>query len=181
MLVEGISDQIAVETLARRLGRELDREGVVVVPVGGAQAFRRMCAGLGPRGADLGLTGLCDAGEEQVMCGALSSTGVGVARTRAEAEALGFFVCERDLEDELVRAAGRGVVEGVLAAEGDLGSFRTLQRQPDWRGAPFDAQTHRWLRAGARRSVRYAALLVTAIELDRMPRPLIGVVTAAGR
>src|SRR2546423_1807073 len=41
VLVEGISDQIALETLAARRGRNLEGEGVLVVPIGGAQAVRR--------------------------------------------------------------------------------------------------------------------------------------------
>ena len=41
IIVEGISDQIAVETLARRRGRDLDAEHVSVLPVGGVQAMER--------------------------------------------------------------------------------------------------------------------------------------------
>ena len=41
VLVEGISDQIAVETLAARGGRDLGAEHVVVLPVGGAHAITR--------------------------------------------------------------------------------------------------------------------------------------------
>jgi hypothetical protein len=37
VLVEGISDQIAVETLAGLQARDLTKEGVVVVPIGGAR------------------------------------------------------------------------------------------------------------------------------------------------
>ena len=33
--MEGTSDRRAVETLARRLGRDLEAEGVAVVPMGG--------------------------------------------------------------------------------------------------------------------------------------------------
>jgi predicted ATP-dependent endonuclease of OLD family len=35
VLVEGISDQIAVETLAGRRDQDLDAKGVVVLPIGG--------------------------------------------------------------------------------------------------------------------------------------------------
>src|SRR4029453_5508453 len=37
VLVEGFSDQIAIETLAVRRGRDLAAEGVVVVPIGGGR------------------------------------------------------------------------------------------------------------------------------------------------
>ena len=38
VLVEGISDQRALTTLATRRGRDLEAEGVSVVPIGGAHA-----------------------------------------------------------------------------------------------------------------------------------------------
>ena len=33
VLVEGISDQAAIDTLAKRLGRDLENEGVTTVPI----------------------------------------------------------------------------------------------------------------------------------------------------
>ena len=41
VLVEGISDQRALEALAIRRGRLLDAEGVSVMPIGGAQEVGR--------------------------------------------------------------------------------------------------------------------------------------------
>ena len=67
VLVEGISDQIALETLAFRHGRSFDAEGVVVLPIGGAHAIARYLAQFGPAGAGLRLLGLCDLGEEIVV------------------------------------------------------------------------------------------------------------------
>ena len=64
VLVEGISDQRAVEALAARRGRNLAAEGISVVPIGGAQAIGRFLDRFGPRGLDLTLAGLCDAAEE---------------------------------------------------------------------------------------------------------------------
>ena len=49
-------------------------------------------------------------------------------------EERGFYVCESDLEDELIRSLGAEAVEAILDAQGDLPSFRTLQKQPAWRG-----------------------------------------------
>jgi hypothetical protein len=60
VLVEGLSDRIAVETLAARQGRDLAAEGVAVTPIGGAQAIGRALAGLRP---GVRVAGLCDAGE----------------------------------------------------------------------------------------------------------------------
>jgi len=72
VLVVGISDQIAVETLAERRGRDLAAEYVVVLPIGGAQAIARFPSEVGPRGADLDIAGLCDVGEQTVFKGNVS-------------------------------------------------------------------------------------------------------------
>src|SRR6201999_2771251 len=50
VLVEGVSDQIAVETLARRHDRDLAAEGIVVVPAGGAHGVTRYLRRFGPEG-----------------------------------------------------------------------------------------------------------------------------------
>ncbi len=52
ILVEGVSDQIAVETLARALGRRLPATGVAVVPTGGVSGMGRLLARFGPAGGD---------------------------------------------------------------------------------------------------------------------------------
>ena len=131
VLVEGISDRVALETLAERRGRDLAGEGVVVVPIGGAQAIGRYLNLYGPRGLGLAVAGLCDAGEEREYRRGLERAGLGSQLTRSDLEALGFYVCEADLEEELIRALGADVVERVVEANGDLRSFRTLQKQPD--------------------------------------------------
>src|SRR5438105_2867033 len=64
VLVEGISDQWALETLAERHGCNLEAEGVFVAPIGGAQAIGKFLTRFGPGGLDLTLAGLCDAGQE---------------------------------------------------------------------------------------------------------------------
>src|SRR2546423_3341537 len=134
VLVEGISDQIAVEALAECRHRSLAAEGVSVVPVGGAQAIARFLHAFGPRGLDRKLAGLYDAAEERDVRRGLERAGFGHDLTRADIEHLGFFVCTADLEDELIRALGAASVETGLEANGDLRSFRTLQKQPAWRG-----------------------------------------------
>ena len=175
VMVECVSDQVAVETLALRLGRDLTAERVVVFPIGGAHGITRDLLQFGPMGAGLTLAGLCDAGEETVYRRGLATAGVGTPQNRSEMERLGFFVCVDDLEDELIRAAGEQLITGLLDTHGDLASLETLQKQPAWRNEPFEAQMRRFLGAGARRKIRYAELLVAAVPLDHMPRPLLGV------
>lgn len=151
VLVEGVSDRVAVETLARRLGVA----DIAVVAIGGAHAIGRAV----DRFAGASVIGLCDAGEAGIFRRSLEDV----------------FVCDVDLEDELVRALGPGRVEDVLAENGDLGSFRTLQRQAVWHDRPAPDQLRRWIGSGARRKTRYAELLVDALDLDRAPEPLLGV------
>jgi OLD-like protein len=172
VLVEGRSDQEALETLARRRGHDLEGERISVVSIGGAQAIGRYLERFGPGGLDLGLAGLCDDGEEGDFRRGLERAGLGPVRTRSELEKLGFYVCVADLEDELIRALGAPSVERVVDAQGELGAFRTLQKQAAWRGRPVESQLRRFLGSGATRKIRYARLLVEALDLERVPRPL---------
>jgi hypothetical protein len=178
VLVEGVSDRHAVEALAQRQGRDLAAEGVAVVAMGGAQAIGRFLEVYGPRGQGLGLAGLCDVQEEDEFRRGLERTGLGSNLTRADMERLGFYVCVRDLEDELIRAHGVASVEQIAEARGDLQSFRTLQKQPAWQGQPVEEQLRRFMGSGGRRKIRYAEYLVEALDLEEMPRPLTGVLDA---
>ena len=173
VLVEGISDQVAVHALAERRDRNLDAEGVSVVPIGGAQALGRYLEHFGPQGLDLRLAGLCDAGEQEHVRSAMERSGLG-----ADLERLGFYVCDPDLEGELIRAVGGVAVEAVVEAQGDLGPFRTLQKQPEWRGRPLEEQLRRFMGSGGRRKIRYARFLVQALDLTRVPRPLDSVLAS---
>ena len=174
VLVEGISDQRAVEALARRRGRNLHAEGVEVVAIGGAQAIGSSLERFGARGLGLRLAGLCDAGEEGHFRRALERADLGSGLTRADMESLGFYVCVSDLEDELIRVLGTPRVEEIVDGQGELGSFRTLQKQPDWRGRSTHDQLRRFMGSGGSRKIRYASLLVDALDLARVPRPLDG-------
>jgi len=169
VLVEGISDQAALEALAERRGRNLEAEGVSIVPIGGAQAIGNFLDLLGPRGRDVRLAGLCDAGEEREFRRGLERAGFGSNLSRAEMEELGFYVCEADLEDELIRALGVASVEQVAEAQRELASFRTFQKQP----AQQERTNKRQLRRGlGNRRIRYARLRVDALDLTEVPRPL---------
>jgi hypothetical protein len=172
VLVEGISDQRALEALAARRGRNLDAEGISIVPIGGAQSIGRFLNLFGPQGLAIRLAGLCDAGEEGDFRRGLERAGLGSDLTRAEMESLGFYVCVADLEDELIRALGAASVEQIVAAQGELHSFRTLQKQPAQEGRPVEEQLRRFLGTRGGRKIQYARLLVDGLDLTRVPRPL---------
>jgi hypothetical protein len=172
VLVEGVSDQVALEAVAARRGRDLAAERVAVVPMGGARNIRHFLERFGPRGLDLRLAGLCDAGEEGDFRRGLEWAGLGSDLGRADLEARGFFVCVADLEDELIRCLGAAAVERVVEAQGEGGSFRTFQRQPAWRGRSPQEQLRRFIGTHSGRKARYARLLADALDPASVPRPL---------
>ena len=172
VLVEGTSDQRAVETLAARRGRDLEAEGVPIVPIGGAHAIGAALERFGPAGLGVKLAGLCDAGEESAFARGLERAGMGTDLSRSDLEALGFYVCDTDLEHELVRALGVDAVLRIVDEQRELSSFRTFQKQPAKRELDLEEQLWRFM---WNRKIRYATLLVEALDLERVPRPLDGV------
>ena len=159
VLVEGTSDRNAVEALARRRGRDLDAEGVSVVPMGGYGNLPRFLE----QHRGVHLAGLYDSGEESHVLRALGCA------DRAELERAGFYACSRDLEDELTRAVGPEGMVRVLDEQGERRAFRTYQKQPAHRDRPLEEQLHGFM---WNRKQRYALLLVEAVDLERVPRPL---------
>jgi len=172
VLVEGVSDQLALEALAVRRGRNLDAESISIVPMGGATNITTFLDLLGPHGLDVRLAGLCDAAEEGAFKRGLERAGMGSNLTRVEMEQLGFYICTADLEDELIRSLGVASVEEVIRAQGELGLFRTFQKQPAWRGRTDEAQLRRFFGTHKGRKIQSAAQLVGALDLTRVPRPL---------
>jgi hypothetical protein len=159
VLVEGTSDRRAVETLAHRRGRDLEAEGIAVVPMGGYGNLPRLLE----QYRDVRLAGLYDVGEERHFLRALGCA------DRGEVEHVGFYACTRDLEDELTRAVGPDGMERVLSEQGELRAFRTYQKQLAHRDRPLEEQLHGFM---WNRKQKYAVLLVEALDLERVPRPL---------
>src|SRR4051795_9529398 len=168
VLVEGTSDGRALEALARRRGRDLRAEGIDIVSMGGFGNLPRVLRQHG----DLPLAGLYDIGEERHFLRALG------CEDRGELERVGFYACTRDLEDELTRAVGPDGMERVLAEQGELRAFRTYQKQPAHRARPLEDQLYGFM---WNRKQKYAVLLVEALDLERVPRPLDRVLAQFGR
>jgi hypothetical protein len=176
VLVEGPSDAAAVRALARRLGHDLDAEGVSIVAMGGYGNLGRFLERYGPSGLGVRLAGLYDAPEERYFRRGLARACFPSTLTRDELEGLGFYACDANLEDELTRALGPEAMEELLEAQGELSAFRTYQKQPAHREEPIEAQLRGFL---WNRKLKYGVLIVNALDLDRIPRPLAGVLAHA--
>jgi hypothetical protein len=193
VLVEGVSDRAALEVLAARRGMDLAAEGIEILSMGGITNIGHVLERLrlerlrGP-GGHVRVTGLYDEAEERfvrrglIRVGLLDGAGDGDAgdgRQQTELEALGFYACLPDLEDELIRALGPEVVEGIVEACGDLRSFRTLQRQPAQRSRTLHQQLRRLMGGRSGGKERYAAAMAAAVPPELVPRPLAAVLAHA--
>jgi len=172
ILVEGWSDQSALQTLAVRRGYDLNSQRILVVPTGGVTNVGHFAAALGPQGIGLSLAGLYDAPEQRQLGSALRRAGMAVGDSNSDLEALGFFACDADLEEELIRALGASAVKCLLDAQGELDSFRVFQSQPAQRGRSAEAHLHRFIGTRSGRKIRYGTLLVASLPLDRVPPSL---------
>jgi hypothetical protein len=178
VIVEGASDKVALQALASRYGRDLEAEGIEIVPIGGAHAignFLRLSADLTPA---VRLAGLCDSGEEPNFRRALERAGLGTSLTRAAMERLGFYVCVADLEDELIRSLGAASALEVVEKLGQLRSLRRFQMEPAQQGRTFERQLRRFIGTHTGRKALYARAMVEALDLARVPRPLAGVLAS---
>ncbi len=168
ILVEGPSDKHAVERLARLRGIDLAASGVQVAHLGGVTnlggALRHYQL------PEVRVTGLYDAAERAY-----------VQKTLARFPGVRpFYACVEDLEDELIRAHGVARVVEIIEASGDLGAWETLTRQPFHRERPAPAVLRRFMGTTSGRKVRYAGLLVDALDPNRAPRPLAAVLDEVG-
>jgi hypothetical protein len=175
VLVEGNSDRIALHTLAERRGRDLAAEGIEVVAMGGITNTRAFALRYGPHGLGIRLAGLYDAADEAKLRHGLAAGGLGVALQPDGLSSLGFYKCSADLEDELIRAIGVEAVEAIIEAAGEAHSLRLLAGMPAQRDRTREAVLWRFLGVRSGRKARYAALLVEALEPDRVPEPLAAV------
>lgn len=111
LIVEGLADRIVVEAAAAAKGIALDREGVTVFALDGADKFKHVIKILGSTGFDVGLCGLCDEDREASWAGILQTSPQKLPNK-------GFFVARKDLEHEYSAAIGAAALSTVLIEEG---------------------------------------------------------------
>ena len=168
ILVEGDSDRRAVERVAGLRGHDLGAARVDVVSMSGITNLARHLAGVAP---GTRVTGLYDIAEGRYVRATLSRLG----RTET------FFACDRDLEDELIRALGTARVTAVIDAAGDRASWQTLQHQPYHRDRAQADVLRRFMGTTSGRKLRYAGLLAAALTPAEVPAPLVAVLDEAMR
>lgn len=172
VLVEGVTDELALTLAARRSGRDLKAEGVSVVPINGAHAINRFLRQLTEQEPGARLAGLYDKGEEEVVRAALERAGYGPNLDRSQMERVGFFACIADLEEELIRAAGETDLLRLIELQGDTQPWRSFRNQHAWHGRPVDQQFRRFIRSISERNSRYIRAIVETIDPARLPRPI---------
>jgi hypothetical protein len=185
VLLEGRSDVAAVRVLLRTAG--LDGNGhahdVELVDMGGVTNVRhhlvRLVAGAPGTGATSRVLALGDVAEAPFLARALAVVGRPVGDLRDMA-ALGFHVCDRDLEDELVRALGPARVQEVLAGLGLQERFLAFRQQRAWRGRPVHDQLRRFAGTTSGRKLLVAQALAEAVEPAGAPPPLAALVGQVG-
>jgi len=181
VLVEGRSDRLAVEALARRRAKSPagagPLDGVELRELDGITNLRKALTAL--RGTSARVLGLYDAAERRYVqrvlagLGMLDDAGRGAQGTpdMDPLEPLGFFGCERDLEDEVIRAAGAELVLEAFDPR-ERARFRRFQRQPAQRVRSIEEQLHRFAGTAAGRKSRFAADVIDAVPLERTPATL---------
>ncbi|GAB3633116.1 hypothetical protein GCM10027421_24690 [Microbacterium shaanxiense] len=179
VLFEGASDLLAFEAAARRLDMVLERESITLVDMGGITNLRRRLAELRSEAHPARVLGLYDGAERRYVMRVLIDAGMLAAD--GEPEPIGFFACERDLEAEVIAAAGPEFVLHTLAARGELTRFQMFQTQPAQRARSIEAQLHRFAGTAAGRKARFAADIVDALPVERMPRPIVALLRAVLR
>lgn len=177
VLLEGPSDVAAVRAVAAAHGLTPRVHRYELVDMGGVTNIRRRLLAFRTASAPVRVIGMCDAGEAQYFARALQIEGDG-PHLEADLADRGFYVCDADLEDELIRAVGPDRVLGVLRRLGLGPRLATFQRQPAWRDRPVHEQLHRFAGTTSGRKTLLAGALAEDLAPSEAPSPLRRLVAA---
>lgn len=169
VLLEGVSDIAALTAVART--SRVDLEHVDLVDLGGVTNVRRELSQLHRTSGDVEIFGLCDAPEARFVEQALNEVGR-IVRDASDLAAYGFFVCQADLEEELIRALGTEHTVAVIEELGLDAKLATLRQQPAWQDRPLAEQLHRFCGVASGRKELLAGALAAALGPDEVPEPL---------
>lgn len=180
VLLEGPSDVAALAAVLERREPVVPATAYRLVDMGGVTntaTHLRSAVAARPEPAVLGL---CDERESWVVVRALQQQGRAVAGEH-DLAAQGFFVCRRDLEEELIRALGVQECLRLLARTGLAHRFRSFSSQRAWVARPVEERLHRFAGVASGRKIHLAREMAAALPADRVPPPIDGLVAAVGR
>ncbi|TJZ97186.1 hypothetical protein FA951_05045 [Dermacoccus nishinomiyaensis] len=169
VLLEGPSDVAAVAALMERDG--LASPNVELVNLQGATNVGRVLGEIRQIRSDADVVGLCDAADTRASEKALADDGLPVLDA-SDLPVYGFFVCEPDLEGELIRALGAERAKAAIEGAGLGSKFDALRTQAAWADEPLADQLRRFARAVSGRKENAAAVLAAALGADEVPEPL---------
>jgi hypothetical protein len=171
VLLEGASDVAAVQAASERAGLELGDAGVRLIDMGGATNVRRHLLDAARAPTSPRVLGMCDIKEGGFFVRALRELECDVSSVD-ELPRWGFQLCDRDLEDELMRALGPDGVRRVLDGLRLSGRFATFTRQPAWVARDFHDQARRFAGVASGRKEVMAGALTATLEPEALPPPL---------
>jgi hypothetical protein len=180
VLLEGASDVAALRVVAGRAGVSLADQGVHLADMHGATNIRRHLVAAAEAADSPRVLGMCDAPEAPYFVRALRRVGCPV-ESASELPWWGFQVCERDLEDELMRDLGEQGIRDVLEGLGLTQRLAMLTQQPAWVSGTFHEQVHRFAGAASGRKELMAGAMAEALDMDQLPKPLAGLLEAISR
>ncbi|GAA5167979.1 hypothetical protein [Ornithinimicrobium tianjinense] len=182
VLLEGPSDVAALDAVldgqSQGQGPRRTGEGTAyrLVDMGGVTNVARHLAAAGRQRPAAEVLGLCDAAEAWVVVRALREAGRDVDDV-ADLARWGFFVCDRDLEEELIRALGAEACLALLEREGLGERFRAFSRQRPWVDRPVEDRLHRFAGVASGRKIRLARAMAAALRPDEVPPPIAALVS----
>ncbi|WP_029202167.1 hypothetical protein [Ornithinimicrobium pekingense] len=171
VLLEGPSDVAALGAVLGRCAPRVPRTAYRLVDMGGVTNTAAHLRAARADRPSWPVLGLCDEAESWVVARALQQQGV-EAGDGADLAQHGFFVCRRDLEEELIRALG---VEGclLLLERAGLGHrFRSFSRQRVWADRPVRERLHRFAGVASGRKILLARQMAAALPAESVPPPL---------
>ena len=169
VLLEGVSDVAAVRAIMRR--NEIGGDHVELRNLQGVTNVGRVLPEIRQLQPDADVVGMCDAAEARFVERALVADGLPVSDA-SDLPAYGFFVCEADLEDELIRALGTSRAVEAIQSAGLGGKLEALQIQPAWADRPLAEQLHRFCGVASGRKEQVAGVLAAELSRDELPEPL---------
>jgi ABC-type lipoprotein export system ATPase subunit len=174
ILVEGFSDLLAVRVLAERTGVHLDGAGVSVISLEGKTMFKHYLQLLGPEGLDVKLRGVCDLDAETGWISRLADAGLAVT-DRATLNAVGFHVCDPDLEGELLAAFSDTEIQEAFDSDGPAGQFTVFCQLPENAGRTTPELQAAYMKKD---KIRWAPVFAGRIPVGSMPAPVSAVLSS---